>query len=129
MLHALCTASQSTACAGNVGNLLLVLVPAIARASPLFTPEDAARGLEYTFVGIVIIFPGIFSLTDALLTLPAAKPPETPRPCATELAVRSVPAAPLPPQMSVTELPLLPPKHDSPSSQRSPLASGAGGRA
>ena len=56
-------------CAGNVGNLLLVLVPAIARASDLFTPTDAVRGLEYVFVGVTVIFIGVFSVADDLLTL------------------------------------------------------------
>jgi predicted permease len=38
--------------AGNLGNLLIVLVPSIASKSSLFNKEDAELGLAYVFTGL-----------------------------------------------------------------------------
>lgn len=46
----------SCAMAGNLGNLLMVLVPSIAAKASVFTDEDGKDGLAYVFTGLFAMY-------------------------------------------------------------------------
>lgn len=46
----------SCAGVGNLGNLLIVLVPSIASKSSIFSDEDGEKGLAYVFTGLFAMY-------------------------------------------------------------------------
>lgn len=60
--------------AGNLGNLLIVLVPSIADQSDEFSEDDAKNGLAYVFTGLFANCIAAFCIAGPLLELPKAQP-------------------------------------------------------
>lgn len=60
--------------AGSLGNLLIVLVPAIASKSSLFTDDEGEQGLAYVFAALFAICIAAFTVVGALLERPPTIP-------------------------------------------------------